>query len=40
LAGQSSFDSGRLGSMSIEGSQIILGKPIIFRKDNIDQFGF
>jgi len=40
LAGQSSFSAGRLGSMSIEGSQIILGKPVIFRKDNIDQFAF
>lgn len=40
LAGQPSFDAGRLGSMSIEGSQVILGQPVVFRKDNIDQFGF
>jgi rhamnose transport system substrate-binding protein len=40
LAGQSSFNAGRLGSMSIEGSQVVLGQPVIFRKDNIDQFGF
>jgi len=40
LAGQPSFNAGRLGSMSIEGSQVILGQPVVFRKDNIDQFGF
>ncbi|MBV9676192.1 MAG: substrate-binding domain-containing protein, partial [Acidobacteriaceae bacterium] len=40
LTGQPSFNAGRLGSMSIEGSQVILGQPVVFRKDNIDQFGF
>jgi hypothetical protein len=26
--------------VKIEGDQIILGAPVIFRKDNIDQFNF
>ncbi len=40
LAGRSSFDSAYLGKLTIEGSQIILGSPILFRKDNIDKFQF
>ncbi len=39
LAGQTSFDAGRLGKVVIEGSQVVLGQPVIYRKDNIDQFG-
>jgi hypothetical protein len=37
---QSTFDAARLGTVKIEGSDIILGAPVIFRKDNIDQFNF
>lgn len=39
-AGQSSFNAGRLGTLKIEGSDIILGAPMFFRKDNIDRFNF
>jgi len=39
-ADQSSFDAARLGKLRIEGSDIILGAPVFFRKDNIDQFNF
>ena len=40
LTGQSTFNAARLGKLKIEGSQIILGSPILFRKDNIDNFRF
>ncbi len=38
--GASTFHAGRLGYLQIQGSDIILGKPFAFRKDNIDQFNF
>ncbi len=38
--GGSTFDAGRLGKLQIEGTDIILGKPLIFRKNNIDKFDF
>lgn len=38
--GKSVFDAGRLGPLKIEGTDIILGKPFIFRKDNIDDYNF
>jgi rhamnose transport system substrate-binding protein len=34
------FQAGRLGALKIQGTDIILGKPFIFRKDNIDHFDF
>ena len=34
------FSAGRLGLLQVQGSDVILGKPFIFRKDNIDQFNF
>jgi rhamnose transport system permease protein len=37
---KTTFAAGRLGPLKIEGSDVILGKPFIFRKDNIDQFNF
>ena len=40
LKGQVNFDGGRVGRVGIEGRQVVLGQPVIFRKDNIDQFGF
>ena len=38
--GAKSFKAGRLGEMEINGDNILLGKPFIFNKDNIDQFDF
>lgn len=39
-AGASSMQAGRLGTIEIKGDQVILGKPLIFNKSNIDQFNF
>ncbi len=39
-AGDKSIKAGRLGEKVIEGDQIMLGKILIFTKDNIDQFDF
>ena len=38
--GDKTFKAGSLGEFQIEGDNIILGKPFIFNKDNIDQFDF
>jgi hypothetical protein len=38
--GASSIDAGRLGTVSIRGSEVILGPPLLFTKDNIDKFNF
>jgi rhamnose transport system substrate-binding protein len=40
LEGKPTFDGGYLGRLRIDGRQVILGKPILFRKDNIDKFQF
>ena len=34
------FNAGRLGKIDIRDSQIILGPPLLFNKDNIDRFDF
>jgi ABC-type sugar transport system substrate-binding protein len=39
-AGATTFSAGRLGSVKIEGDQILLGKILVFTKDNIDQYDF
>ena len=39
-AGDRQFETGRLGTMQVEGDDIMLGKPFIFNKSNIDQFDF
>ena len=39
-AGAASLQAGRLGQIEIRGSEVILGKPVIFNKANIDQFDF
>jgi rhamnose transport system permease protein len=39
-AGDKTFEAGRLGKINIEGDNLILGKPFIFNKDNIDKFDF
>lgn len=38
--GDTAFSAGRLGELKIDGSDIVLGKPFVFTKDNIDQFDF
>jgi rhamnose transport system permease protein len=38
--GVTSIDAGRLGTIAVEGDQILLGKPLIFTKANIDQYDF
>jgi rhamnose transport system substrate-binding protein len=38
--GATSLQAGPLGTIEIQGDQIILGKPVIFNKANIDQFNF
>ncbi|HLH40311.1 MAG TPA: hypothetical protein VKX39_14270 [Bryobacteraceae bacterium] len=38
--GASSIQAGRLGSLRIQGSDIILGSPLIINKQNIDQLDF
>jgi ABC-type sugar transport system substrate-binding protein len=39
-SGDKSYDAGKLGKMEIAGDNILLGKPFIFNKENIDQFNF
>ena len=38
--GATSIDAGRLGPVAIDKDQILLGKPFVFTKDNIDRFDF
>lgn len=38
--GATEFLAGKLGKMEIKGDNIILGKPFVFTKENIDQFDF
>jgi rhamnose transport system permease protein len=38
--GTGSFQGGRLGTIEIKGTEVILGKPFIFNKGNIDQYDF
>jgi rhamnose transport system substrate-binding protein len=39
-ASAKSFQAGKLGEMQIDGTDIVLGKPFVFTKENIDQFDF
>jgi rhamnose transport system substrate-binding protein len=39
-AGRDSLQAGRLGTVEVRGSQVILGKPFIFNKANIDRYDF
>jgi rhamnose transport system permease protein len=38
--GQPAFTAGRLGAVEIRGTDIVLGAPFVFTKQNIDQFDF
>ena len=38
--GDKTFNAGRLGTLEVKGDQVILGKPFIFNKSNIDKFDF
>lgn len=40
VSGAKSFKAGTLGDFEIAGDNILLGKPFIFNRDNIDQFNF
>jgi len=39
-AGTRAIEAGRLGAINIRGSEIVLGPPLLFSKDNIDRFDF
>ena len=39
-SGDKTLDGGRVGTVQIEGTDILLGKPFTFTKENIDQFDF
>jgi len=39
-AGATSFKAGAMGTFEIKGDNILLGKPFIFNRGNIDQFDF
>jgi rhamnose transport system substrate-binding protein len=38
--GATSYDAGKLGKMEIKGDNILLGKPFVFTRENIDEFNF
>jgi rhamnose transport system substrate-binding protein len=38
--GATSLDSGKLGKLKVDGSNVMLGMPFVFNKDNIDGFDF
>jgi rhamnose transport system substrate-binding protein/rhamnose transport system permease protein len=38
--GATSIDAGRLGSLEVRGSEIILGAPLLMNKGNIDRYDF
>jgi rhamnose transport system permease protein len=40
VAGASTVQAGRLGSIEVRGSELILGPPLLFNKSNIDRFDF
>jgi rhamnose transport system permease protein len=38
--GASSIEAGRLGAMEVRGTEVLLGKPLVMTKANIDQYDF
>src|SRR5207302_5501680 len=39
-AGTTTFKGGRLGELEVKGDNILLGKPFVFNKENIEKFDF
>lgn len=39
-AGVTSIDAGKLGKIEVKGDNVLLGKPMVFNKANIDKFDF
>jgi len=39
-AGAAKFAGGRLGELEVKGDNVLLGKPFVFTKENIEQFNF
>jgi len=39
-AGATKFKGGRLGELEIKEDNVLLGKPFVFTKENIEQFDF
>jgi len=38
--GAAKFKAGRLGDLEVKGDNVLLGKPFVFTKENIDRFDF
>ena len=38
--GDASVQAGRLGTIRLEGDNVVLGTPVVFTRDNIDQYNF
>lgn len=38
--GAETFPAGKLGELQVDGDSLILGEPVVFTKDNIDDFDF
>ena len=38
--GARTLQAGRLGTIAVRGSEIVLGPPLLFNKGNIDRFDF
>lgn len=38
--GTTSLTAGRLGTVQVDGTEVLLGKPFVFDKSNVDQFHF
>src|SRR5690606_25932558 len=38
--GATTLEAGRLGAIAVAGDQILLGKPFVFTRENIDRFDF
>jgi rhamnose transport system permease protein len=38
--GVTAFPAGRLGSIAVAGDQVLLGKPFVFTRENVDRFDF